>query len=91
MKTVTQVGDDEVALSVVLREGEVLSHAELAEFCGSILPYFVVPSFIEFLASFPCTPNPEVRKAEIRDHVQAELDSAWDRKAHGIVFTRRRS
>lgn len=91
MKTVTQVGDDEVALSVVLREGEVLLLAELAEFCGTVLPYFVVPRFIEFLDSFPRTPNQKVRKAEIRDRVQAELNSAWDREAHGMVFTRRRS
>lgn len=88
VRTLAQGGDDEVGLSVVLREGMSLDHVGLAEFCGKVLPYFVVPRFIEFLDSFPRTPNQKVRKAEIRERVQAHLSAAWDREAHGIVFTR---
>ncbi len=83
-------GDDEVGLSVVLREGASLSHEDLANFCGKQLPYFVVPRFIEFINDFPRTPNQKVRKAEIRERVQANIAKAWDREAHGIMFTRRR-
>lgn len=88
IRTSQEGGDDEVAISVVRKPDTSVDEFELIEFCGSMLPYFVVPRFIEFLGELPRTPNQKIRKVELRDRVQANWQDQWDREAHGIHFKR---
>lgn len=81
-------GDDEVAISVVRKGGARLDERELIEFCGRMLPYFIVPRFVEFLEGLPRTPNQKIRKVELRDRMQEQWRTSWDREAHGIHFHR---
>ena len=45
--------------------------------------------FVEFIPEIPRTLNHKVQKAKLRDAMQENWRSAWDREAHGIVFKRK--
>ena len=63
------LGEDEVKIVVVPREGEAVTAAELWDFCRELMPAFWVPRFIEFRAALPKTPNQKVQKYLLRQGV----------------------
>jgi crotonobetaine/carnitine-CoA ligase len=77
--------EDELKVCVVLKEGETVSHEELAEFCKENLPYFAVPRYIEFMDEFPLTPTGRVQKYVLRE--RGVTPETWDREAAGFKVT----
>jgi crotonobetaine/carnitine-CoA ligase len=74
---VSEFGEEEVLLCVRPVPGEVgVTPAELHSFCGSVMPRFMVPRYIQLVADFPRTPNGKVRKADLR--AAWRPGSAWD-------------
>lgn len=63
----SELGEDEVKVVVVLREGAELSAEELWRFCEKTMPRFWIPSFIEFRAELPKTANHKIQKFLLRD------------------------
>jgi crotonobetaine/carnitine-CoA ligase len=80
--------EDEVMVSVVLREGQTLSEVELIEHCQENMAYFMVPRFVEFVAELPKTMTEKVEKYKLKADAEKRLSSVWDREKAGIVVKR---
>ncbi|TDP45584.1 AMP-binding protein [Zavarzinia compransoris] len=63
----SELGEDEVKLVVVLRQGESLPAADLWAYCEEKMPRFWVPRFIEFRREMPKTANQKIQKYVLRD------------------------
>ena len=74
-------GEDEVKACVVLKQGSTLSAPELAAWCESRMPYFVVPRYIEFIDTMPKTPSEKIQKIELRK--AGVTPQTWDRVQAG--------
>jgi crotonobetaine/carnitine-CoA ligase len=63
----SEVGDEDVALLVVLRDGAVVTPTDLVAFMVERLPRFAAPRFVEMVDSLPKTPSERINKAEVRE------------------------
>jgi crotonobetaine/carnitine-CoA ligase len=80
------VGDEELMLTVVVAEGELLDADEVAAFCNERLPYFAMPRYIDFIDEFPRTPTGRVQKYQLRE--RGVTSGTWDRIEAGFKVTR---
>jgi crotonobetaine/carnitine-CoA ligase len=62
-----ELGHDEIAAHVVLRDGENLSPEEFFEFCAEKMPYFMVPKYFRIRKDLPKTANLRVQKFKLRE------------------------
>lgn len=76
----SDLGEEEVQLSVQLRTGAEVEPEELISFLEPRLPYFAVPRYLTFEKDLPRTANGKVSKAALR--AQADVLPRWDRQAH---------
>ena len=83
----SEVSEDEVKVTVVLKPGAVLTEEELCRWSVDHLPYFAVPRYIEFRADLPRTETGRITKAALRD--EGLTPGTWDREAAGLTFERR--
>lgn len=79
-------GEDEVAVAVILDEGEAATPEELIRWCEPRLAYFAIPRFIRLVDELPLTANGKVRKTELRD--AGVTGDTWDREAAGVTVSR---
>lgn len=82
------IAEDQLKITVVLREGFVLTPADLCHWAMDHVPHFAVPRFIEFRKELPRTPTNKVEKFRLRQ--QGVTATTWDREAAGIQARRRR-
>jgi crotonobetaine/carnitine-CoA ligase len=82
--------EDDVGASVVFKEGMAVTAEELIKYCRNNMPYFMVPRYLDFRESLPRTMTQKVRKVEMREYVEANLDQVFDRDKAGITITRDR-
>ena len=82
----SELAEDEVMCSIILREGEVLEPLDLIKWCEPRLPYFAVPRFLRTLADLPKTENGKVQKYKLRD--QGRTADTWDLATTGHVVQR---
>ena len=68
--------EDDLKVSVVLRAGQQLTHADLIRFCADTMPRFQVPRYVEIVAELPKTPTGKVSKALLRS--APFTSSTWD-------------
>lgn len=78
----SDLAEDDVMASVVLRPGESLKAEELHAYCAERLAYFSVPRYIAFRASLPKTQNERVQKAALREE-GTKVDGVWDAGPRG--------
>jgi crotonobetaine/carnitine-CoA ligase len=83
----SEVGEDEVKVTAILREGAKLTQEELCAWAVSRLPYFAIPRYIEFRDDLPRTPSGKVQKYQLRE--EGKTPATWDREAAGFTFERR--
>ncbi|WP_344112065.1 AMP-binding protein [Nocardioides humi] len=81
VSTPSELGEDEVWVLARLREGFSVTPEELLQHCETVLPYFMIPRYIEIVEDFPRTPTAKVQKYKIR--AQGPGVATWDREAHG--------
>lgn len=84
----SEMSEDEVMASIVLRPGESLDPVELIRFCEQRMSYFMVPRFLEFVEALPKTMTEKVQKSILRESAEKRLDTIWDREKAGIVVSR---
>jgi crotonobetaine/carnitine-CoA ligase len=84
----TADGDEEVGACVVLREGAVLDEPSLVAHCSRNMAYFMVPRYLQFLPQLPVTVNQKVEKFRLKERIEADPGSAWDRERAGVVLAR---
>lgn len=84
----TDTNDEEVGAVVVRKEGSALSELEIIEHCQRNMAYFMVPRYIQFRDALPTTVNQKVEKFRLRQELERDLSSAWDREAAGVQVQR---
>ncbi len=82
----SELAEDEVMVTIVLREGQLLDPVQLMQFCQTRLAYFAVPRFVDFVTSLPATENGKVQKFKLRE--QGVTGTTWDRQAAGFQLRR---
>ncbi|WP_051791038.1 AMP-binding protein [Amycolatopsis jejuensis] len=82
----SELGEDEVRVVVVLREGATTGPEELFRHYARTMPYHMVPRYIDIVDVLPRTPTDKVEKYKLR----AEWPGAhtWDAAAAGWRMTR---
>ena len=80
--------EDEVAASIVLRDGAALTAEDLMAHCQKNLAYFMVPRYVEFVSALPMNLSQKIEKYILRERAQAHLHEMWDRVAAGIELAR---
>lgn len=83
----SDIGEDDVKVTAVLREGVTLTEVELCTWAVNRLPYFAMPRYIEFRGDLPRTPTGRVQKFQLRD--EGKTATTWDREEAGFTFDRR--
>lgn len=83
----SDVGEDDVKVTAILRDGVSLTEVELCTWAVNHLPYFAMPRYIEFRTELPRTPSGKVQKYQLRE--EGKTPATWDREASGFTFTRR--
>ncbi len=81
-----ELGEDEVKIVVVIREGENLSPEDLVGFCEQRMAYFMVPRFVEFRLELPKTPTLRVEKYKLQ--AEGNKPETWDREKAGYRLKR---
>jgi crotonobetaine/carnitine-CoA ligase len=70
--------EEEVMVSAVLRPGSTLLPQQLCDWCQARMARFMVPRHVRFVDSLPKTPTDKVEKFQLRQQGAA---GAWDREA----------
>ena len=73
----SELGEDEIKLSLVRRPGSALTAAELWQWCMQHLPKFAVPRYIEFRTALPLTPSGKIQKHLLRS--EGVTAATWDK------------
>lgn len=83
-----QTGEDDIKVTIVLREGASPSEEEICLWSIDNLPHFAVPRYYEFRTELPKNPTGRVQKFKLRD--EGVTRSTWDRDQAGIIVRRKR-
>jgi crotonobetaine/carnitine-CoA ligase len=75
----SSLGEEDVGILVVPREGTVFQPADLLEFLGSRVPGFMLPRYVKVVSALPKTATQKIRKVELRSMFEIG-GSAWDRQ-----------
>jgi crotonobetaine/carnitine-CoA ligase len=82
----SDLAEDEVMTTVVVKAGAALDGADLIGFCEGRLSYFAIPRFVDFVTELPRTESGKVQKFKLRE--QGRSARTWDREAAGIKLKR---
>ncbi|GAA4727868.1 ATP-dependent acyl-CoA ligase [Nocardioides endophyticus] len=80
----SEMAEQEVKASIVLRPGVALDQVDLIDHCIKSMPYFAVPRYVEYLSELPFTPSGKMRKEKLR---ATGTSGCWDREAAGIQLS----
>ncbi len=80
------LGEDEVMICLVLKQGHTLLPEELIAYCEDRMAYFMVPRYVRFMDAFPKTPTERVQKHKLRE--EGITSDTWDREAAGYKLKR---
>lgn len=75
----SDMGEDEIMVVVVAKDGEVIDPAGLIEFCGERIPKFQIPRYVRTVASLPRTQTQRVEKYRLRR--EGLTPDTWDAAA----------
>ncbi len=81
----SDVWGEEVKLVLVCREGAKVDPAEVIAFCDERMAYFMVPRYIEFVASIPRTGG---SGRPVKEQLKQVTDKTWDRVKEGVKISR---
>jgi crotonobetaine/carnitine-CoA ligase len=82
----SELTEDELKITVVLKPGASLSHEELARHCNQHLPYFAVPRYIEYVDELPVTPTVRTQKFLLRE--RGVTATTWDAEVSNFKVER---
>ena len=74
----SELGEDDVMVVVVLKDGQTLTPEELIAHCEKRMAKFMVPRYIEFRAELPKTETHRVQKGLLKQ--QGVTANTWDRE-----------
>ena len=82
----SSLGEQEVKVVVVAREGHVVDCEALYRFCAATMPYFMVPRYVEAVTDLARTPTNKVEKYRLR--AAGVTAGTWDAEGAGLRMTR---
>lgn len=82
----SELSEDEVAVGVVLADGESLDPLDLVKFVEMRLPYFAVPRYVRILEALPKTQTAKIQKVALRN--DGVTSDTWDRERSEYVVQR---
>ncbi|MGP0089030.1 MAG: ATP-dependent acyl-CoA ligase [Xanthobacteraceae bacterium] len=82
----SDLAEDEVMTTVVLKDGASFSEEELIRYCEKRMPYFSIPRFVELADELPRTESGKIQKFKLRE--RGCTATTWDREAAGIKINR---
>ncbi|HYB90232.1 MAG TPA: AMP-binding protein [Candidatus Binataceae bacterium] len=74
----SELGEDDVMITVVLRPGQSVAPEALVKFCEERMANFMVPRYIDFCGALPKTETHRVQKAVLKK--QGVTPTTWDRE-----------
>jgi carnitine-CoA ligase len=77
----SELGEDEIKVVVVPRDGGLVDPKELIDFCSTRMARYAVPRYVEIRAEIPKTPTQRPRYAELK--AAGITPQTWDREARG--------
>jgi carnitine-CoA ligase len=83
----SNLGDDDVKVTAVLRTGETVAAADLCLWIAERVPYFAVPRYIEFRTELPKNPQDKVLKYQLRQ--EGVTAATWDLETSDIRLQKR--
>jgi crotonobetaine/carnitine-CoA ligase len=83
----SKIGEDDVKVTAILRDGAKLAEQDLAAWAVDRLPYFAMPRYIEFREDLPRTPTGRVQKYQLRD--EGKTATTWDAEEAGFNYEHR--
>jgi crotonobetaine/carnitine-CoA ligase len=83
----SELSEDEVKVTAVLRPGYQLDERALCTWATDRLPYFAVPRYIEFVKELPRNPVGRILKYQLRDI--GVTPATWDRIKAGFELVKR--
>jgi crotonobetaine/carnitine-CoA ligase len=83
----SDVGEDDVKATVVLRDGASLTEELLCRWAIDQLPYYAVPRYFEFRSELLLSETGRMSKNALRD--EGVTPATWDREAAGVTLERR--
>jgi crotonobetaine/carnitine-CoA ligase len=83
----SELTEDDVKVTIVLKEASALAAEDLFEWSVERIPYFALPRYIEFRDELPKNPFGRVLKHQLRD--EGCTTDTWDREKEGVEFERR--
>lgn len=82
----SELGEDEVMVSLSLKEGQELTPVELIAYCEERMAYFMIPRYLRFMEALPKTPTQRVKKYQLRE--EGVTPDTWDREKAGYKLKR---
>ncbi|MHA2185853.1 MAG: AMP-binding enzyme, partial [Promethearchaeota archaeon] len=82
----SELGEDEVMVSVVLKPGETMNHEELLDFCQGKMAYFMIPRFIDFVEKLPKSEVHRIMKRFLKE--RGITETTYDREKEGYEIKR---
>lgn len=79
----SSLGEDEVKVIVVLREGAALSFSDIMAYCEQKMPKYMIPRYIEQLREIPKLPNEKVDKELLKN--DPLTSTTWDAETGQFV------
>jgi len=78
--------EQEVMAVITPKPGSEIDPAELIRFLNRLMPYFMIPRYIEFTEALPKTPTGKIQKFSLRE--RGVTADTWDRVAAGVALER---
>jgi len=75
--------EDDLMLSIVLREGASPTPEEICDFINDAAPHYFVPRYVDFVAELPYTPTNKVQKFQLRR--VGLRDTTWNLRRSGYT------
>ena len=80
----SDLGEDEIKIVVVPRDGSGVDEAALLDFCATRMARYAVPRYVEVRAEIPKTPTERPRYADLK--AEGLTETTWDREAAGYAL-----
>jgi len=77
----SDLGEDEIKVVVVPRDGATIDPAALLDFCATRMARYAVPRYVELRREIPKTPTERPRYADLK--AEGVTERTWDRETGG--------
>ena len=82
----SELGEDEVATAIQLKDRQSLPPLELIQFLETRLAHFAVPRYVRLMDAMPLTENGKIKKVVLRE--EGIVPDMWDLETTGYKIKR---